>query len=97
MIGWVTYSPSRLGSSSAYATVFGYAFTSGLQQKTTSVWKRATYPADRSTGSMAYATVFGCYFTSGVYVSIYYFVHGVKFLAQGYLVLGFSDEFYHKR
>ena len=32
---WVTYSPSRLGDSSAYATVFGYAFTSGLRQKTT--------------------------------------------------------------
>ncbi len=35
MLRWVTYSPSRLGGSSAYATVFGYAFTSGLRQKTT--------------------------------------------------------------
>ena len=32
---WVTYSPSRLGNNLAYATVFGYAFISGLQQKTT--------------------------------------------------------------
>jgi len=68
--GWATYSPSRLGGNMAYATVFGSAFTSGLQQKTTSMKKWTTYPADRSAGSMAYATVFGCYFTSGVYYKL---------------------------
>ena len=34
---WVTYSPSRLENNLAYATVFGYAFTSGLRQKTTMI------------------------------------------------------------
>ena len=52
----------------AYATVFGYAFTSGLRQKTT---LRGSGQPILLAGQEA--TVFGCYFTSGVWYIVYTF------------------------